>query len=48
VGLADLLTADGREGLLASAVVAASAVAYYWLAVRKSGRWANRGPSASS
>jgi amino acid transporter len=48
VGLADLLTPDGREGLLASAMVALAAVAYYWLAVRKSGRWAHRGPSAPS
>jgi amino acid transporter len=46
VGAADLLTPDGREGLLASAVVAVAAVAYYRLAVRKSGRWAHRGPSA--
>jgi amino acid transporter len=48
VGLADLLTPDGRAGLLASAVVAAAAIAYYWLVVRTSGRWAHRGPSAPS
>jgi amino acid transporter len=46
VGGADLLAPDGREGLLASAVVAAAALAYYWLFVRKSGRWAHRGPGA--
>jgi amino acid transporter len=46
VGAADLLTTDGRKGLLASAIVAVAALAYYGLAVRKNGRWAHRGPGA--
>lgn len=48
IAAADLLTPDGREGLLASAVVALAALTYYGLSVRNSGRWAHRGPGASA
>jgi amino acid transporter len=46
VGLADLLDADGRKGLMVSAGVVLAAVAYYQWGLRGAGRWAHRGPGA--
>ena len=46
VGVADLLDAEGREGLMVSAAVAIAAVGYAKLVLSKSGRWAHRGPGA--
>ena len=48
LGASDLLTTEGREGLLATAITAVAALAYYWLWVRKSARWAHRGPGAEN
>ena len=44
VGVADLFDADGRKGLLASAVTAGLAALYYRLALHGRGRWGHRGP----
>ncbi len=46
VGLTDLLDADGRKGLLASAATVALAMLYYRLVLKPRGRWAHRGPGA--
>ena len=48
LGIADLFDEDGRKGLMVSAAVAVAAVAYWRFALRPSGRWAHRGPSAST
>ena len=46
VGLADLFDADGRKGLLASAVVIALSAVCGRLARRPGGAWRHRGPGA--
>jgi amino acid transporter len=48
VGIADLFDDDGRKGLAVSAAVAALAVVYWRVALRRSGRWAHRGPGAGA
>jgi amino acid transporter len=44
VGLADLLDADGRKGVAASAVVVALSALYYRFVLKPRGAWAHRGP----
>ena len=48
VGIADLFDADGRMGLLCSAVVVTASAGYYHLVARPRGAWAHRGPGALS
>jgi amino acid transporter len=44
VALADLLDAEGRDGLLVSAIVAALFAGYHRFVLRPRGTWAHRGP----
>jgi amino acid transporter len=46
VAWADLFDPVGREGVAASVATVALAVGYYLLVVRRTGRWAHRGPTA--
>ncbi len=48
VGLADLFDADGRIGLLSSAVVIVVSAGYYHLVARPRGCWAHRGPGMAA
>jgi amino acid transporter len=46
VGVADLFDADGRKGLIATAVTVIASVGYYRLALHGRERWSHQGPAS--